>query len=63
MLRQYQLNRSLRTDRTNFHGPLLDVAQGVTVVDRDTNEKYVGLHILHLSIDFKLVGPARVMYF
>ena len=51
MLRQNQLNWSLRTDGSNFYGPLLYIAQRVTVVDRNANEKYIGLRILHLSID------------
>ena len=62
MLRQNQLNWSLRTDGTNLYGPLLYIAQRVAVVDRDTNEKYIGLLILHLSIDFQLIGSARIMY-
>ena len=61
MLRQNQLNGSLRTDCPNFYGPLLDITERVAVVDRDTNEKYIGLRILHLSIDFELVGSARIM--
>ena len=51
MLRQNQLNWSLRTDGSNFYCPLLYIAQRVTVVDRNANEKYIGLRILHLSID------------
>ena len=62
MLRQNQLNWSLRADGTNFYGPLLYIAQRVAVVDRDTKEKYIGPRILHLSVDLQLVGSAGIMY-
>ena len=62
MLSQNQLNGRHWTDSSDFNGPLLHVAQRVSIVDRDAYEKYIGLRILYLTIDFEFVGSARVMY-